>query len=72
VLHFRFDLIDSIDGKSRLFLNFGRRIFRDDPFFSQCLGHCELDIKPALIFILIFPNPAHLGARVACDHDSSL
>ena len=51
MLHFRFNLIDPIDGKGSACFDFLRCILRNQTFIAKCFGDCELDIGRAAVFL---------------------
>src|ERR1051326_3033718 len=69
MFHLRFNFIDSIDGKRCTLLDFRSLGFRDQAFFGQRFYNSQLNIEPALIFILIFPDFAHSRACVTRNHN---
>ena len=68
VLHFRFDFVDPLNRECSAGFDFGRRIFRYDASISKRFYDGQFNIEPPLIFVLVFPNPPHLGARVTWNH----
>src|SRR5205809_3583716 len=68
VLHFRFDFVDPLNRECSAGFDFGRRIFRYDASIGKRFYNGQFDIEPPLIFVLVFPNPAHLGARITRNH----
>src|SRR5438094_9673890 len=71
VLHFRFDFVDPLNRECSAGFDFGRGIFRYDASISKRFYDGQFNIEPPLIFVLVFPNPPHLGARVTWNHFAS-
>ena len=49
-------------------LNFGGGVARNDAFCGERFRNGQFDIQPALVFVLVFPDPAHSRTCVARNH----
>ena len=72
VLRFQLDLVDAIDGEIRLGFDFGGGVFGNDALRGERFRDGEFDVEPALVFVLVFPDPAHRRTCVARYHPKSL
>src|SRR5580765_4426978 len=71
MLDLGFDRIDAVNGESGFGLDFRRRIFGNDALFGERFRHSQFDVEPALVFVLVFPDLAHLWARISWYHAAS-
>ncbi len=68
VLHFGLDLADSLDIEAGVPAEQPCCLRGHDAQIGKRFGGRELDFEPLPKLILIAPDAAHLGARVACNH----
>src|SRR5580698_2600821 len=71
VLDFRFDLLDSGDGKTCTGGDGVGGWGGDDAIFGQDRAGCGFDLKPAAVFIFFGPDAAHGRACIAIDQRKS-
>ena len=71
VLGGAFDLFDARDVERALLADVAGRLDGHEAGGGHGLGGRRLDEQPGLVATLVAPDPAHVGVRVACDHERS-
>jgi hypothetical protein len=72
VLDLLLDLLDAGDVEAGPLLDGGEGLPGHDAALDEDLRRRDLHLEPGGEAVLVGPEPGHLGARVARDHDGDL